>query len=144
MKTHLMFKSMLNIIVFALVTLLAVACSSQANPLSPSPSGVPEGTYFAKGDPGVSGDPDLNLRFSSGRFSINLPDQSVWMEGPYTSNKNMLVVLGDGKGAEQCNDTDDPGIYKWAINGSQLTLTKVQDTCLNRWDPLTRHPFTKK
>lgn len=127
-------------VLFALLAISVIACGGTAASSPPSPEGVPEGTYLTK-----AGEvKDIQLTLENGRFTI------IWYghveaKGPYASTKDLVVFAGEPvQGEALCNDSEEPGIYKWAVQGKQLTFTKVQDFCVYRNLSLTTQPLTKK
>lgn len=139
MKSHLSFKLLFWIMALALGAMWITACSSQASSTSPSPLGVPEGTYVPRQD-----EDDLEVKLAGGRFSMTYASH-VDAKGPYAATRDLIVFLGEPVvGSSMCRDTEEPGVYKWSLEGNQLVLIKVQDFCSYRVSGLTLQPLIKK
>lgn len=128
-------------VVLAMMAAAGTACAGGALS-SPSPTGVPEGTFIAQAN-GVN-EVDVEVKFANGRFAMDWGGH-VAANGPYAANRDTAVFVGEPvQGESMCKDVEEPGVYKWAMQGSTLVFTKVEDSCIYRVAVLTSNPLTKK
>lgn len=138
MKT---FRFVIAVVLAMIAAAAGTACAGNALS-APSPKGVPEGTFIAQAN-GVN-EVDVEVKFANGRFTMDLGGH-VTASGPYAANRDTAVFVGEPVlGESMCKDADEPGVYKWAMQGSSLVFTKVQDSCIHRVAVLTSNPLTKK
>lgn len=74
---------------------------------------------------------------SSGRVKLTWNGESVG-GGRYAISGSTITLTPKKKGGCKAK-----GTYTFKLTGSTLTFTKITDTCTQRRDVLTAHPFTK-
>jgi hypothetical protein len=133
------------------VLLVAVAVVSDA--AGASPLGFPPGAYTATitdadyppGFPEEGKAPGTftNEFTADGRLIVTHEDfEEVLVEARYISNPARLVTT-DETGPFACSNfqSNVTAVYDWTFDGSELTLSVVQDACEPRAVILTAHPW---
>jgi hypothetical protein len=116
------------------IALAIATCSALAAP--PALAGdFPAGAYTV---------PGVTLTFEgNGHFRATQKD-AMKVEGDYTIDGDQLQIT-DKSGPWACTKpAEQTGTYRWKAEGDTLTFSKVADTCKDRVDSLTPHPWKKQ
>lgn len=122
------------------VLALLVAVVPAASPAGASPHGFPPGSYTST----ITDAGTFTQEFTAdGRLIVTHEDfDGVLVEARYVSNPARLVITGES-GPAACSNVQSniTAVYDWTFDGSELTLTVVQDACGPRAVILTAHPW---
>ena len=77
-----------------------------------------------------------------GAYRVTQNDHAM-VSGAYRSKGDRLT-LTDVSGQFACPSDKAKGTYAWRLDGTALTLTKVDDACEDRSSDLTGHPWMQK
>jgi hypothetical protein len=144
----------LIILVPVIALLLAVVLVPRSAMAGP-PAQFPTGTYIttiteADLPPGLP--PDViavlsgqwQMEFTQAGNHIVTKEGDLAVLGRYTANPARLVFT-DLEGPIACSYTGAAtGVYQWAFENNELTLTAVHDACGGRHIVLTAHPWQKQ
>lgn len=135
------------------VLALLVAVAVVADSAEASPFGFPSGTYTATitdadyppGFPEEGKAPGIftNEFTADGRLIVTHENfEGVLVEARYISNPARLVIT-DETGPFACSNfqSNVTAVYDWTFDGSELTLSVVQDACGPRAVILTANPW---
>lgn len=123
------------------VTLAALGLASVALAAGPSGTYRTKITSSALGG-GVKG--TWTISFARGTYTVR-ENGSLIVRGRYAT-KGSEILLQDTSGSDACEGKNTGGIYKFAIHGKSLKLTKVSDrsSCAKgRVIVLTSHALTR-
>jgi outer membrane protein assembly factor BamB len=109
----------------------------------------PLGTYVTK----ITTEDGLHYGLV-GTWELILAEENRWSqthlgsfvaEGRYSLTPDQIVATHEKEYTQICSDIGaETGTYKWAFDGQVLTLTTVEDECLDRNKVWTAHPWSKQ
>jgi plastocyanin len=108
-----------------ILCLVVAACSSQSSPSAQQSNDAQQGAAEPEGLPtpldGTYASGEYILRLNAGKWSVNLPAR----DGDFRIEEDELILY---------NEDGCPGVgtYGWALEDEVLTLSKVEDLCVQR------------
>jgi hypothetical protein len=92
----------------------------------------------ATAEPLAAGTWDLRLA-EDGSFEVMDANAEQHVQGTYRVEGDRIMFM-DAGGPGMCEDPD--GEYRWTMDGDEVAMTVVDDTCPGRLTVLTAHPLT--
>ena len=105
---------------------------------------LPAGSYSADVPAGLEAAPGLwKLEIAAdGLMWTNPENGATFSPGKVVEVTSSTIVLGPDPGCPDQVGGPTAGTYGWLLDGGQLTLTLVSDSCAGRRDTLTASPWT--
>jgi hypothetical protein len=95
----------------------------------------------ATAEPLAVGTWDLSLR-EDGSFEVTDASAETHVQGTYRIEGDRIVFTDVG-GPGMCEE-DPEGEYRWSMEGDEVSMTAIDDTCPGRLTVLMAHPLTSR
>jgi hypothetical protein len=103
------------------------------------------GTYVATIPEGVNASPgEWTLTVDAGAVTFTRPDGQSFSPGAVKELTAGEITLAADPGCPVQTGTPTDGRYRWAVDGTTLTLTLISDSCQDRIDTLTTGTWAQR